>query len=117
KDLANSQQLRRDNAAVAVPGRGERRIRMRTASKPRLTREQIHEALWSAVAKEADRDAGQIQPGHRVYQDIGIDSLGAVEIQMNLELQLEVSIPDDWLENQEVTMAQLEAALCERLLR
>jgi acyl carrier protein len=99
-----------------VPRAEERRTNMKTASKRKLTRERIHEVLWNAVAKETDRDRAQIHPEHRAYQDLGLDSLGAVQIHLELEAELDTSIPDDVLENSEATMGQLEAALCERLL-
>jgi acyl carrier protein len=89
---------------------------MQTASKPKLTRERIHELLWTVVAKEAEKDREEIRPEHRVYQDLGIDSLSAVQIHMELEEGLETTIPDDLLNNQEVTMAQLDAGLCGHLL-
>lgn len=89
---------------------------MQTVNKPKRTRERIHDVLWTATAKQADKAREQIQPEHRLFQDLGVDSLGAVEITMEVEVELDISIPDDLMENADITMGQLEAALCQRLL-
>jgi acyl carrier protein len=88
---------------------------MQTPSKPVLSRERIHEIVWELTAKHTGKDRGQIQPTDRLIHDLGLDSLGVVELSMELEEQLGITLPEAVLENQEATLAQVEKALGDNL--
>jgi acyl carrier protein len=49
----------------------------------------LHEDLFVEIEKE------KILPGHSLRQDIGIDSLGFVELKTQVEHRFGIAIPDD----------------------
>ena len=85
---------------------------MSTASKPALTREQVHEVLWKLAASHLDKRDDQLKPDSRLVQDLGADSLEVVELSMELESRLGISIPDKVLDRPDLTLAEIETAIC-----
>ncbi len=84
---------------------------MPTSSKPALTREQLHELLWSLAAKHTDRDPSTIQSSSRLVQDLGADSLEVVELTMALEEKLGIELPDEVADNPDLTLGEIELAI------
>ena len=89
---------------------------MTTSSKQVLTRQQVHELLWSLVAKHTDRDASTIQPSSRLVQDLGADSLEMVELTMELEEKLGITLPEDVADRPNLTLREIEDAICSACL-
>ncbi len=85
---------------------------MTTSSKPALTREQVHEVLWSLAAKHTDKEPGTIKSGSRLVQDLGADSLTVVELNMELEEKLGITLPDEVADNPNLTLGEIEQAIC-----
>ena len=78
-----------------------------------LTNEKIHEVIWSLAAKHSDKAVSEIRPESRLIQDLGADSLTVVEFSMELEEELGVTFPDNILDKQNLTMADVEKAILE----
>jgi acyl carrier protein len=53
------------------------------------------ERVINAVAERASRDASEITPNTDVREDLGMDSLDAVELIMELEDEFGISIPSE----------------------
>jgi acyl carrier protein len=81
-----------------------------------LTRERIHEVVWDRTAKHLFKDPSQLRPTDRLIQDLGVDSLGVVELSMDLEEALGVTLPEGVLENPQATLGDIEKALCDHLV-
>jgi len=90
---------------------------MPTTNKIELTRERTHNVLWDLAAKHSGKDRDQIPAAARLIHDLGADSLTVVEFTMELEEELGADSLDGLAENREVSLGQIEAALCERLLK
>ncbi len=84
---------------------------MTASSERKLTREQLHEILWTVVAQRMDKDPRQIKPDDQLVRDLGADSLGVMEISMELEEELGVTLPDELLDNHSLTIRQIEDGL------
>jgi acyl carrier protein len=84
---------------------------MKTSSQPALTREQVHELLWSLAANHTDRDPSTIQPSSRLVKDLGADSLEVVELTMALEEKLGIKLPDEVADNPDLTLGEIEQAI------
>jgi acyl carrier protein len=89
---------------------------MTVANKPPLTAERIHEVLWKMVAQRAGEDPAKLTPELRLLQDLGNDSLDVAELAMELEDELGVTLPNEALDNPDLTLGELEQALCARCL-
>jgi acyl carrier protein len=89
---------------------------MNTASKPTLTREQVHEVLWKLASEHFEKSPAELKPDSRLMQDLGADSLEIVELSMELESRLGITIPDDALESPNLTLAEVEKAICDKSL-
>jgi acyl carrier protein len=76
-----------------------------------LTRERIHEVVWSLAAKHSDKEVSEIRPESRLIQDLGADSLTVVEFSMELEEELGLTFPDNVLDKPDLTMADVEKAI------
>jgi acyl carrier protein len=63
-----------------------------------LTRERIHEVIWTLAAKHSDKEVSEIRPESRLIQDLGADSLTVVEFSMELEEELGLTFPDNVLD-------------------
>lgn len=86
-----------------------------TPSRERtLTREQVRKRLWQMTAKQFGKEADALRPEDRLLQDLGADSLDAAELTMEVEEQLDVVLPNEVLENQNVTLGELEEAVWAR---
>ena len=57
-------------------------------------RERVLKTVTEIVAEHAGMAAEDIQERHSLENDLGLDSLGQVEIVMEIEDQLDVDIPD-----------------------
>lgn len=82
-----------------------------------LTPEKIHEVIWSLAAKYSDKEPSQIRPENRLIQDLGADSLTVVEFSMELEEELGLTCPDNILDKQNLTVADVEKAILELLAK
>jgi acyl carrier protein len=83
-----------------------------TPSNPcTLTRDQVHTFLWHLVAKHTGKPRAQLDATTRLIHDLGTDSLGIVELNLELEETLGVGIPNELLDNPELTLGEVEAAL------
>jgi acyl carrier protein len=89
---------------------------MNSPSPTLLTRERIHEVLWDLTAKHTGKDREQLRPADRLIQDLGADSLGVVELSMELEEALGITLPEGVLENPQATLGEIEKTLCDHLL-
>ena len=78
-----------------------------------LTRERIHEVIWSLAAKHSHKEVSEIRPESRLIQDLGADSLTVVEFSMELEEELGLTFPDNVLDKPNLTMADVEKAILE----
>ena len=87
---------------------------MSTSSKPGLTREQVHELLWSLAATHFAREASALSPSSRLVQDLGADSLEVVELGMAIEEKLGITLPDEVMDQPDLTLGQIEKAICEK---
>jgi acyl carrier protein len=85
-----------------------------TTARPSLSREELHHLLWDLTAEYSDRERSELTPHTRLNQDLGADSLTVTELTMALEERLELTMPDELLANQELTLGQIEEALWER---
>jgi acyl carrier protein len=86
---------------------------MTMISKPTLTREQVHETLWQLAAEHLDKKLDQLKPDSRLVQDLGADSLEIVELSMELESRLGITIPDDKLDGPNLTLGDVEKSICD----
>jgi acyl carrier protein len=77
-----------------------------------LTREQVHNVLWELAAKHSGQDAAQLLPTSRLIQDLGTDSLTVTELTMELEERLGVTLPEELLDNPNLTLGDIEEAVC-----
>ena len=78
-----------------------------------LTRERIHEVIWTLAAKHSDKEVSEIRPESRLIQDLGADSLTVVEFSMELEEELGLTFPDNVLDKPTLTMADVEKGIFE----
>ena len=53
------------------------------------------EKVIEVIAKQLGKKSADIQPAHRIVEDLGADSLDVVEMLMTLEDDHGVIIPDD----------------------
>ncbi|MDR0838115.1 MAG: acyl carrier protein [Oscillospiraceae bacterium] len=60
-----------------------------------MTAVEIIETVTRAVAVRTGRDASEITPETDVREDLGMDSLDAVELIMELEDEFNVAIPSE----------------------
>jgi len=88
---------------------------MPTSSKPVWTREQIHELLWSLAAKHTTKDPSTFQVNSRLVHDLGADSLDVVELQMELQEQLGIPLPEEIADNLNITLGEIEEAIAQQL--
>jgi acyl carrier protein len=56
---------------------------------------EIAERLRAIVAKELKRDVSSITPQHTLRDDLGLNSLDAIELMFRIEEEFDLSIPDD----------------------
>lgn len=54
----------------------------------------IAERLRVALAKELKRDISTIQPHHSLREDLGLNSLDAIELMFKVEEEFDLMIPD-----------------------
>ena len=87
---------------------------MTPARERPLTREQIHKRLWDMAAKQFDKEVQELRPESRLVQDLGADSLDVAELSMEVEDQLGVVLPNELLENANLTLGDVEQAVWER---
>jgi acyl carrier protein len=73
-----------------------------------LTREAVHEALWQLAAKRTSTDPARLEPGNRLVEDLGFDSLDVAELTMELEEKLDIRIPGEIFDNASLTLGEVE---------
>jgi acyl carrier protein len=86
---------------------------MSSSPSVRVTRQQIHEAVWELVAQQAGVDVSELRPGSRLSEDLGMDSLDVTEVVMELEERLGIHVPDDALP-EGLTLGKVEDILAAR---
>ncbi|MGP3690394.1 acyl carrier protein [Streptomyces sp. IBSNAI002] len=77
------------------------------------TETDIPTGVRQLVAALAERPAGEVQPGDRLLEDLGLDSLQITELAQKLEHLLGRPVDEDLLNAEGVTVADC-AALAER---
>jgi len=55
---------------------------------------EIAERLRAIMAKELKRDLSSITPAHTLREDLGLNSLDAIELMFKIEEEFDLSIPD-----------------------
>ena len=55
---------------------------------------EIRQKVIEMIAAEADVPASEVRPSQSLFADLGFDSLGAIELTMELEDVFGLSIPD-----------------------
>ncbi len=55
----------------------------------------MFEKVKKLISSELNISADKIAPNSKLGEDLGIDSLDAVELIMSLEEEFEISVPDD----------------------
>ena len=88
---------------------------MTASSERKLTCEQLHELVWNLVARYTDEEPKEILPDSQLVRDLGADSLGVMEISMEVEEELGVTLPDELLGNANLTVREIEEAIWELL--
>ena len=79
-----------------------------------MTATAVAERVRSALARELKRDAASIAPEHALREDLGLNSLDAIELMFKVEEEFDIEIPDADLQRLR-TVADLIAYLEERL--
>lgn len=87
---------------------------MTSSKNPSISRQRIHDALWSVVAEQAGKNQAEFRPEHRLMADLGLDSLDVAEVTMKLEEELHVQLPEEALEASDPTLEGVEQALATR---
>jgi len=82
--------------------------------EPTMKTEQDLIALFKQVATEVDKREFQTVTGESVISDLGIDSLSMMQIVGEMELRLEIMIPDEDLVEL-VTVSDLVKVVLRRL--
>lgn len=82
-----------------------------TTTKPSLTRDELHGLLWDLAAEFTGQDRNLLTPQVRLNHDLGADSLTITELTLALEERLGVTIPDEALDQPDLTLGQIEEAL------
>jgi acyl carrier protein len=59
-----------------------------------MSKTAIAQRLRDALAKELKRDAATIEPGHKLREDLGLNSLDAIELMFKVEEEFDLAIPD-----------------------
>ena len=59
-----------------------------------MSKTAIAQRLRDALAKELKRDAATIEPGHKLRDDLGLNSLDAIELMFKVEEEFDLAIPD-----------------------
>ncbi|MEZ4813527.1 MAG: acyl carrier protein [Caldisericia bacterium] len=60
-----------------------------------MTDNEILEQMKEIIADKLGVDAGKVSPESRFMEDLGADSLGLVDVTMELEDKFDVTIPDE----------------------
>ena len=59
-----------------------------------MTYSEIEATVKDILAKQLTMDAGRINLGSRLVEDLGLDSFGSVEVAFELEEKFDLKIPD-----------------------
>ena len=57
-------------------------------------RDEIEQGVYEAIAKVADVSIDTLSDSTNIIQDLGVDSLDAIEVVMELEHTFDIKIPD-----------------------
>ena len=60
-----------------------------TINRRRPTQAQIEQAVTTALSRTLRIPAEQIRPGSRLYEDLGLDSMGLIHVNVLVEEQLD----------------------------
>jgi acyl carrier protein len=58
---------------------------------------EIFELITAELAKLSDRDTGPITPETQLREELGLNSLDAVDLALKLEDELDIELPDEEL--------------------
>ena len=89
---------------------------MSITGKPKRTRDQVHAVLWDLAAQHFDKEVAALKPEHRLIQDLGADSLEVVELSMELEEKLGITLPEELMDDPNLSLGQIEEAICRKYL-
>lgn len=73
----------------------------------KMTKEQVAEEVRQAIRHQLDAHPDDITAKADIYDDLGADSLGAVELVIDLEERFELDIPDEDVEGRVTTVQQI----------
>jgi acyl carrier protein len=59
------------------------------------SKSEIAERLRATLAKELKQDVNAITPQHTLRDDLGLNSLDAIELMFKIEEEFDISIPDE----------------------
>ena len=59
----------------------------------------MFEKVRSLIAEQLSVDAGGITPETDIMKDLGADSIDVMELLMTLEEELEITVPDEMIQN------------------
>lgn len=59
-----------------------------------MTYNEVEGTVKEVLAKQLTMEAGRINSGSRLVEDLGIDSFGSVEVAFELEEKFDLKIPD-----------------------
>jgi acyl carrier protein len=59
-----------------------------------MSQSQVAARLTEALAKELKRDPASIQASHKLREDLGLNSLDAIELMFKVEEEFDLAIPD-----------------------
>jgi len=62
-----------------------------------MNEQQILELITAELAKLSDDDSGPITAETRLREDLGLNSLDAVDLALELEDELDIEVPDEQL--------------------
>ena len=82
-----------------------------TTTQTRFTPEELHTILWDLAAEHSGQDRAELKPHSRLSDDLGADSLTITELTLAIEDRLSVTVPEELLDNPELSLGQIEEAL------
>ena len=63
-----------------------------------MSKTEISDKVLTILAKELKRDVGSISPDNTLTEDLGLNSLDAIELVFKFEGEFDMSIPDEDME-------------------
>jgi acyl carrier protein len=70
-----------------------------TDGRERMNKAEIQDKVSSVLAEHFDRDASELSAATRFREDLDADSLELMEVNLQLEEEFEISIPEEEMED------------------